>query len=217
MEALWSRFLPAYVFLAEQLKNGTLGEVYSVEASFGFANLDAIGRVSQKKLGGGTILDLGVYTLNIIQMAFGNDEPEKVAAVGVLNAEGVDVSVSAALAYSKGRSAVMRTHSVVAMPNQATITGTKGVIKLEQYFHCAQKVILNGTEHSFPYPPNTPEMNFPDGRGLRFEADHVRELLLKGAIESPVMPHKDSVTLAKIQDELRRQVGVTFEADAFQA
>ncbi|KAH9390746.1 hypothetical protein TYRP_006329 [Tyrophagus putrescentiae] len=168
MEALWSRFLPAYVFLAEQLKAKTIGEIYSVEASFGFANLDAVARVSEKKLGGGTILDLGVYTLNLIQMAFGNEQPEKVAAVGALNSSGVDASVAAALSYSGGRSAVMRTHSVVEMPNTATLIGTKGTIRLEKYFHCAQKVLLNGQEHAFPYPANTPEMNFPDGRGLRF-------------------------------------------------
>ncbi len=213
MEALWSRFLPAYVFLAEQLKAKTIGEIYSVEASFGFANLDAVARVSEKKLGGGTILDLGVYTLNLIQMAFGNEQPEKVAAVGALNSSGVDASVAAALSYSGGRSAVMRTHSVVEMPNTATLIGTKGTIRLEKYFHCAQKVLLNGQEHAFPYPANTPEMNFPDGRGLRFEADHVRELLVAGKRESPVMPHRDSLTLARISDEIRRQIGVVFPAD----
>ena len=72
-------------------------------------------------------------------------------------------------------------------------------------------------EHDFSYPVNTPEMNFGGSRGLRYEADHVRELLLAGKTESDVMPHRDSVTIAKIQDELRRQVGVHFDADNFEA
>ena len=134
MEAIWSRFLPSYVFVAEQIRKGAIGDVYSVDASFGFPCLDQVDRISQKKLGGGTILDLGVYTLNIIQIAFGNDEPEKIAAVGDVNSEGVDLSVSAALSYSNGRSATMRTHSIVSLPCEAVIVGTKGYIKVGNIF-----------------------------------------------------------------------------------
>ena len=86
-----------------------------------------------------------------------------------------------------------------------------------QYFHCCQKVVLNDKEYDLSYPPNTPEMNFPNSRGLRFEADEVQRLLVQGKIESDIMPHRDSITIAKIQDELRRQVGVKFDADNFQA
>jgi len=216
MEALWSRFLPSYIFALEQIRQGIIGQVYSVDVSFGVATLDGVDRLNTKKLGGGTILDLGVYAINVIQQAFDNDEPTKVVAVGDLNAEGVDLSVSAALSYSKGRSAVLRTHAIVDLPCEATITGTKGYIKLLNKFHCAQKVVVNGVEHDKSYLPNTPEMNFANSRGLRYEADEVRRLLLAGKIESDVMPHADSIKIAKIQDELRRQVGVQFDADAWQ-
>lgn len=130
MEALWSRFLPAYRFIVEQLRLGTIGQVYSVDASFGFANLADVNRLSQKALGGGTILDLGIYTVNLIQLAFNNETPEKIVAVGQVNEDGVDLSVSAALSYSKGRSATLRTHSIVGLTNEATIIGTKGTIKV---------------------------------------------------------------------------------------
>ena len=130
MEALWSRFLPSFVFLAEQIRKGTIGDVYSVDVSFGVPSLDHVDRISQKKLGGGTILDLGVYTINVIQVAFGNDEPEKISAVGHINSEGIDLSVAAALSYSNGRSATLRTHSIVGLPNEAVIVGTKGYIKV---------------------------------------------------------------------------------------
>lgn len=214
MEALWSRFLPAYVYALEQIRAGAIGEVYSVDVSFGVP-IHQVDRVNQKKLGGGTILDLGVYAINIIQQAFGNDEPTKVVAVGEVNADGVDLSVSAALSYSKGRSATLRTHSIVSLPCEALIVGTEGSIKLLRMFHCAQTVVLNGVEHDCSYGPNTPEMNFSNSRGLRYEADEVRRLLLAGKLESDVMSHADSVKIAKIQDELRRQVGVHFDADNF--
>jgi len=82
---------------------------------------------------------------------------------------------------------------------------------LLKYFHCCQKVEINGERHDFEYPKNTPEMNFPNSRGLRFEADEFRRLLQAGKIESEIMPHRDSVTIAAIQDEIRRQLGVAFE------
>ena len=80
-----------------------------------------------------------------------------------------------------------------------------------KYFHCCQKVEINGEVHDFEYPKNTPEMNFPNSRGLRFEADEFRKLLKAGKIESDIMPHCDSLTIANIQDEIRRQLGVANE------
>ena len=130
LEALWSRFLPSSRFIVDQLEKGIIGEVYSVDASLGIRSLDEVNRINQKRLGGGTILDLGIYTINIIQQAFNNEQPEKVVAVGHVNPDGVDLSVSAALAYSNGRSATLRTHSIVQLPNEAIIVGTKGYIKV---------------------------------------------------------------------------------------
>lgn len=75
---------------------------------------------------------------------------------------------------------------------------------------------MNGEEHSFPLPTNNPEMNFTNTRGLRFEADEARQILLDGRIESTIMPNRDSITIAKIQDQLRQQLGVRFDADDYE-
>ncbi|KAJ6224179.1 hypothetical protein RDWZM_002724 [Blomia tropicalis] len=213
MEALWSRFLPAYEFVMEQIKSGTIGRPLSVDASFGEAGLDQVDRLVKKKLGGGTILDLGVYAINIIQMTFDNEFPLKIGAVGHLNEDGVDLSVAASLKYSNGRSGTLRTHSQVNMPNEAVIVGTDGIIKLERMFHCADTVHVNGVRHEFPLGPNTKLMNFFNSRGLRFEADAVRQALINGQCEHETMKHEHSVTIARIEDEIRRQIGVRFDVD----
>lgn len=129
MEALWSRFLPSYQFVLKQIQNGAIGDIIQVRAEFGvqIANVE---RINQKSLGGGTVLDLGVYCINLLQMSFGNEFPEEIVAVGHLNDQGIDLNVSAALKYSNGRTGVIVTHSAVQLPNEAEIVGTKGVIKV---------------------------------------------------------------------------------------
>jgi len=129
MEALWSRFLPSYEFVFDQIKKGVIGDVYHVDASLGF-KVDDVERVAKKALGGGTILDLGVYTINIVEQVFNGEMPEKINAVGNLNADGVDLNISAALKFKNGRTATISTHSVVSLPNEAQIVGTKGIIKV---------------------------------------------------------------------------------------
>ncbi|CAG2119347.1 unnamed protein product, partial [Medioppia subpectinata] len=76
MEALWSRFLPSYEFAFQELAKGTIGDVLHVTANLGFPNADVI-RVATKELGGGTVLDVGVYAINIVEQVFGGEVPEK--------------------------------------------------------------------------------------------------------------------------------------------
>lgn len=83
-----------------------------------------------KELGGGTVLDLGVYVLQLIVLVFGNEKPTTLKAVGHINQEGVDESVSCILTYPGGRTAIMNTHSKVVLPNISYIVGTKGTIEV---------------------------------------------------------------------------------------
>ena len=83
-----------------------------------------------RELGGGTILDLGVYTLQLAQFVFGPSLPESVVAQGELNENGVDSSTSVTLKYKGGKTATVCTHSRVKLPNEAFIVGTKGTIKV---------------------------------------------------------------------------------------
>jgi dihydrodiol dehydrogenase / D-xylose 1-dehydrogenase (NADP) len=129
MEAVWSRFLPSYEFVMETIKNGVIGDVYHVSADFGVP-MTGIERFSKKELGGGSILDIGIYAINIVEMAFGGETPTQIKAIGHLNEDGVDESVSAALKFKNGKTASISTHSKVKLPCEAQIVGTKGILKV---------------------------------------------------------------------------------------
>ena len=103
MEAVWSRFLPSYQFVQKQIKDGVIGDVKHVAVNFGVVIGD-VDRVAKKSMGGGTMLDIGIYCLNIVEFVFDGEKPEKVLAVGHLNQEGVDESVSASLLFKNCKS-----------------------------------------------------------------------------------------------------------------
>jgi dihydrodiol dehydrogenase / D-xylose 1-dehydrogenase (NADP) len=126
MEAIWSRFFPSYIYLRDRIEKGDLGEIKEVEVEFGFA-LSDVERMNSKALGGGTILDLGVYTIQVSQWAF-RQEPIKIVATGSVNADGVDMEMKGELHYPNGGVARMCTSGLEEKKNTATIRGTKGSI-----------------------------------------------------------------------------------------
>ena len=213
MEALWSRFLPSYRFVTDQLEKGVIGEVFAVNSSFGIP-IAEVDRVGKRDLGGGVIYDIGVYALNAILIAFNDEKPLQVKAVGHLNAEKVDESVSASFTFSNGRIGSLAIHSRLKLPCETIISGTKGFIKLTDPMWCTDTVIvgLTGEEpviHKFPYPDTVIPCVYHNSSGLRYQAMEVRKCLLEGKIESDRMSHDKSKLIACLQDELRNQVGYT--------
>lgn len=126
MEAIWSRFFPSYIHLKNRLDAGELGDIEEVTVTFGFY-LSNVDRLRMKELGGGTVLDLGVYTIQVCLWAF-RDGPTKIVAKGKLNEEGVDMEVEAELHFPNGGIAKMKTSALKKLDNEATIKGTKGAI-----------------------------------------------------------------------------------------
>ena len=109
-------------------------------------------RLHKKELGGGSILDLGIYTIQLAQLVYGGEEPT-VTASGHLGEEGCDESASISLTYSNGRTATLVTHSRVNLPNQAIIIGTKGTLSLSAPMWTATEMVLPGGEKkTFPLP-----------------------------------------------------------------
>lgn len=91
--------------------------------------IKSVGVFRKKELGGGTVLDLGIYTLQLATLVLG-DKPSSVKASGHLNSEGVDMSMSCVLTYANGATAVLSTHAEVELPNNAVIVGTNGSIEV---------------------------------------------------------------------------------------
>uniref|UniRef100_A0A1B6CSQ0 Trans-1,2-dihydrobenzene-1,2-diol dehydrogenase n=2 Tax=Clastoptera arizonana TaxID=38151 RepID=A0A1B6CSQ0_9HEMI len=210
MEALWTRYFPVYEELKQHLAAGTIGDVLQVDTSFG-VKISTVDRLRLKELGGGTVLDLGVYALQLLVLIFGNNKPIALKALGHTNEDGVDESMSCILTYSGGRTAVISTHSKVELPNKSYIVGTKGTIEISRPMWSPTKIIVNGEEKVFPLPKVEGEFNFVNSVGLNYEAAEVRRCLLEGLKESPKASHADSLMIAYLEDAIRKQLGVELE------
>ncbi|XP_054273142.1 trans-1,2-dihydrobenzene-1,2-diol dehydrogenase-like isoform X1 [Macrosteles quadrilineatus] len=215
MEAVWSRCLPAYGYLRQLLLDKSIGDPLFLDVSFG-AKID-VDRIWKKELGGGTVLDLGIYTLQMAMLVFGG-QPSSVVAAGHLNTEGVDVDSVTVLTYPAGGTAVCSTHSKVQLPNTAHIVGTKGTITIHSPFWSATKIMFSPQkgkteEKEFSLPESKGSFNFVNSVGLSYEAAEVRRCLREGLKESPLVTHEDSLTLARLEDEVRRQLKVFYPQD----
>ncbi|CAI5646026.1 unnamed protein product [Oreochromis niloticus] len=213
MEAIWSRCFPVYAEVRRLLAEEAVGDVKLVKGYFGSPQLD-IPRSVQKELGGGALLDIGVYCLQFVLMVFNGERPESIQATGVLLDSGVDESVAVTMKFSRKRMALCAFSIAARLPNDAVIAGTKGSIKVLDPMHCPTKLVVNDKETEYPLPEPCLPLNFTNSTGLRYEAAEVRQCLLKGLKESPRMPLADSVLLTEIMDEIRKQVGVVFSQDS---
>ncbi|XP_055547453.1 trans-1,2-dihydrobenzene-1,2-diol dehydrogenase-like [Wyeomyia smithii] len=211
MEAIWSRFFPAYIHLKKRIDSGELGDITEVEAEFGYP-LAGIERCKLNALGGGTILDLGVYTIQVSLWVF-RDYPVKITAKGQLNDDGVDVAMEATLDFPKGGVARIKTSALGLLNNKAVIRGTKGTIILHDFWSCVSLTDIDGSLVEFPLPKARYDFNFPNSCNLRYEAEATRQHILAGKLESESIPHSESLRIARIEDALRRQIGVRYAED----
>ncbi|XP_044137612.1 trans-1,2-dihydrobenzene-1,2-diol dehydrogenase-like [Bufo gargarizans] len=207
MEAFWSRFFPVYEQIRTLLHQKAIGEVKVVRAEFG-VNLLNVPRVVEKELGGGALLDIGCYCIQFSSMAFNGEKPESITAKGFLNDTGVVETVSVILQYSGKRQAIVTCTMLTELPNQTAICGTKGIIQIPSFMWAPTSLIVNGKETKYPPPPTTKHMYFINSTGLSYEAEHVRQCLLKGLKESPIMSLAESELLASIIEEVHIQLGL---------
>jgi predicted dehydrogenase len=206
MEAIWSRFLPAYRSLVEVIGDGRIGEPLLVEADFGFRRpLEPEHRLFDLALGGGGLLDLGVYPLQLCSLVLGT--PEHVVADGVVGETGVDEVVAAVLRHHGGRLGVVKASIRVGMSCTARISGTEGWIDLPAFMHCPSSLTVTTSAG-----PERIDGSY-EGNGLQFEIEEVHRCLAEGSIESPVMPLDETRALAGTLDAIRSQVGVVYPGE----
>lgn len=208
MEAIWSRFFPVYEYVRQELESGTIGDVVQINANMTILQEEG-SRIRNKDLGGGTILDFGVYVLQLVVMVLGSRMPEAIAAVGHLNETGCDDATAIALKYPGGKTAVLGTSALADMNNDAFIWGTKGCIRIIDPFWCPTKVVCGNVTKEFPLPPGAHPYFNRNSSGFRYEANEVKRCIRQGLLECPKMTHAESITIAKIQEEVQRQIGVT--------
>jgi predicted dehydrogenase len=199
MEAMWTRCLPHIGEIRQLLAEGALGEVVVVAADHGqwFAE-DREHRLFAPELGGGALLDLGVYPVSFASMVLG--EPERVVAIADPAFTGVDAQTSILLGYASGAHAVLNCTLRAKTPTRAAIAGTDARIEIEGDFYApaAYTVIQrDGSAERFE-PPE-------ERRGLRHEADEVARCLGEGLLESPLMPLDETVAIMRTMDRVMEQ------------
>jgi len=212
MEAVWSRTFPLYDSLSERLK--TLGQPLNMVVTFGQAgNHLPDQRLAWKSNGGGTVLDWGVYCIQIILHVFGAEMPTRIVASGLeLNEDGVDVALSVALYFPGSRMATFITDLRVDLPCEAHISTTTGQVKIAAPFWCPPAMEVNGVREDFPLPSGAQHpFHFTNSQGLAFEADEVRRCLKLGLMESPKMTLEDTLIVARVQQEIMNQLGIDYK------
>ncbi len=203
MEAVWSRFLPAYALLGSLIAAGRIGEPLLVEADFGFRTaVEPSGRHFDRALGGGAMLDLGIYPVQLCHMVLG--APTGVVAAGSVGETGVDESVVAVLTYPDDRLGVAKASLRLPMSCTGRITGTDGHIDIPAFVHCPDHLLVGGSQ------PERIDCSW-EGEGMRFEIDEVHRGLESGLTESAVMPLVDTVAIAETMDAALTQLGVTYD------
>ena len=204
MEAMWMRCNPAIRKIAELVDEGAIGWVSAIHADFGLQGpFPAEHRLRDPGLGGGALLDLGVYPLNLVHLILG--APSAVRSWAHLTAEGVDENTGVLLGYQAGAVAAVTCSINGESRNAASITGTEGRIDLPPGFFVPREFTLTRAGR----PPET--FPFPyEGSGYQFEAAEVQRCLWAGELESPLMPHSTTLEMMTLLDAIRSEIGVVY-------
>ena len=202
MEAMWTRLQPAVLVARDLVATGEIGEVTSVHADFGAHRVyDPTHRLFAPELGGGAVLDLGVYVISIAQHFLGT--PSGVTAAGALYPNGTDANVSLLLSYDDGRAASLSTTLQAATGCRATVVGDRGSIEICPPFYHPTRLVLR-REGEPEQELTAPAL----GSGYSHEILHVGECLADGLTESPLMPLQDTLDVQWVMQEALAQLGV---------
>ncbi len=209
LEAMWTRFLPATLRAADWVANGTIGEPSRVVCAFGFkAKFDPESRLYNPELGGGSLLDIGCYTLSLASLVFG----ERVTGGNIPQIEvradlapsGVDEYCKIVLRFGDGAEAYLESSISKALSATGVIQGDRGRIVISDFWRAQQlKLECEAQEVA------TLECPFLCN-GYEYQALELARMLRDGEVESPLLPHAESIGLIELMDELRRRIGVQY-------
>jgi predicted dehydrogenase len=208
MEAMWTRFLPHVVEIRKMLSDGVLGDLVTFTAGFGHYFVeDESSRLFAPELGGGALLDLGIYPVSFASMVLGT--PSEITAVSDPAFTGVDAQTSMIFRYPGGRHALLTTNLRADNAVRAEIVGTEARLELDNEFYRPNARMTFVPRSGEPVPHEHPQV----GGGLRYQAAEVARCLRAGLLESDVMPLDETVAIMETMDEVRRQIGLVYPGE----
>lgn len=207
MEAMWTRFLPALTEVRRVIAEGRIGETRMLLADFGFHKaFDPRHRLFDPTLGGGALMDIGVYLVSLASMLFG--PPTRIQSLAHLGVSGVDEQSALLLGYEGGQFAQLTSAITATSPQEATIVGSEGWLRLQAPWWRAEgfTIAVNGGEPEFVAAPYL-------GNGYTHEAMEAMRCLRAGEIESPLMPLDETVGVIETLDRVRDAWGLRFPGE----
>ena len=196
MEALWSRFIPSMIEFKKQAESGILGKIRLLQCDFGWSrDFDADDRVFDLKLGGGTIPDIGVYTIFTAMYLFGT--PEKIQIASIPSPSGSDWTTAYTFTHKDGKISQLCTSFEICLDNCAKLFGENGTLILNRTFHRPTTITLRDKRGN----RKKIDVDNKKGWGFRHEAAEVMRCLDNNQIESEKMPHEFSLELIKVIDK----------------
>ena len=205
MEGMWTRFIPAVVKARELIAAGAIGEVRMLQSSFGFrAEPDEAGRLTDPNLGGGSLLDVGIYPIAFSYMVF-DGKPERIVSMAGLSAGNMDEQAAFLLGYSGGRIAVCSSAVSTVTPYDTYILGTTGMIKVHAPFWCSERLSIIREDE----PEEVVDFEL-GGNGFNHEAAAAMQCLREGKTEHPWMTLDETLNMMGTMDEIRAQWGLKY-------
>jgi predicted dehydrogenase len=206
MEAMWMRCNPVIRRLKQLADRGDLGRVQQVRADLGFlVDAPATSRLLAPELGGGALLDMGVYPLTFAHLFLG--DPERVEAVAEMSPSGIDLNLAVSLGWGNGAVAAVSSTMTAWSPRTASLATDRGRVDLADAFHHPTEArwLCDGEAHLIREPVL--------GGGLAHEAAEVIRCLRNGETESPLVPLEDTLAIMRLMDRIRQKIGLRYAAD----
>ena len=206
MEAMWTRFLPAVIQALSLIKEGEIGKIERVKADFCFSSVyNPVHRLYNPALGGGALLDVGIYAMSFACFVLGTT-PENIAANAIFAENGVDASTTVQLHYPHGIIADLTASIAEKKPCDAVITGSGGKIILPNFYTADHFYLENeGGKKTYTVPYR--------GNGFEEEIEAVINCMADGKTEEERMPLSFSLSVAELMDRVREQIGLRYPSD----
>lgn len=204
-EALWSRFMPCLSQLRQLLNEGIIGDIQYIQSEIGFAfQKREKSRLLKAELAGGSLLDLGIYSITVSQF-FLQEHPDKVEAMGQLTDQNVDGHVLASMHYPSGRYSQFTCSMLSQTSNTMRIVGTEGYVNLPACFWDTNRADIYRDDKliqsiDIPHPVN----------GFEYQIEESMRCIEQNLQCSDVMTHRDSIGVLSVMDDIRKQIGVHF-------
>ncbi|BCW61709.1 Gfo/Idh/MocA family oxidoreductase [Arthrobacter sp. StoSoilB22] len=208
LEAMWTRFLPHMIRLRDIIASGTIGAVRKVVATHNQSlPKDPAHRLNDPALGGGALLDLGIYPVSFAFDILGT--PASIKASASMSATGVDRQTAAIFEYASGAQAMVDCELDAASANRAMVIGSEGWIDIESTWYNPVPFTVHAVDGSVIERYDQPVTS----RGMQYQAAELERLIRSGETAGTILPPAETVAIMAAMDEIRRQVGLSYDAD----